>query len=173
MFNIGGGEMIMLAVLALLVFGPESLPDIAKTVSRTLRAFRQASSDLQSEVREALEVESKARKVPENPPAPKEDEVFEMAPREPKIVSPVLEQAAVDSPAVSPESNQVTTAEVVDEPSTKSLLNETVEGSPNTETVAAEENSDDDHLDDDGPGVPMAKHTLTSRAESEPSEVTA
>lgn len=54
MFNVGGGEMVLLAVLALLVFGPEGLPEIMKTVARTVKAFRQAANDFQSEVNTAL-----------------------------------------------------------------------------------------------------------------------
>lgn len=58
MFNIGTGEMIALALLALLVFGPESLPDIAKKIARTVRAVKQASADFQHEVNHALNVEN-------------------------------------------------------------------------------------------------------------------
>lgn len=58
MFNIGSGEMIALAILALLVFGPEGLPEMAKKVARTLKALRQAATDFQYEVNQALEVES-------------------------------------------------------------------------------------------------------------------
>lgn len=58
MFNVGGGEMVLLAVLALLVFGPEGLPGIIKTVARTVKAFRQAANDFQAEVNTALALET-------------------------------------------------------------------------------------------------------------------
>lgn len=58
MFNIGGGEMVLLAVIALVVFGPESLPGLIKTVTRTVRALRTAAGDFQLEVKNALEEEN-------------------------------------------------------------------------------------------------------------------
>jgi sec-independent protein translocase protein TatB len=63
MFNVGGGEMVLLAVLALLVFGPEGLPEIMKTVARTVRAFKAAANDFQTEVKTALEVENQKQQV--------------------------------------------------------------------------------------------------------------
>lgn len=177
MFNIGGGEMIMLAVLALLVFGPESLPDIAKTVSRTLRAFRQASADLQNEVREALELDNQARKsAVAAAAAPEKDEVFEMAPREPKAptaaqVQPVALPVEVE-PDPSPTESTEVTVEQPAESQIASPINETPEvssGDSSENAVASEESSEDD----DGPGVPMAKHILPPRTGSEPAEVSA
>jgi sec-independent protein translocase protein TatB len=43
--EVGFGEMFMLAVLALLIFGPERLPGIARSVGQTIgRIRREASS---------------------------------------------------------------------------------------------------------------------------------
>jgi TatA/E family protein of Tat protein translocase len=46
MFGIGGWEMVLIAVVALLVFGPKRLPELARTLGRGLAEFRRASSDL-------------------------------------------------------------------------------------------------------------------------------
>lgn len=61
MFNIGGSEMVVLGILALLVFGPEGLPGVIKTVMRTVHAFRQAANDFQHEVKTALDDENVRR----------------------------------------------------------------------------------------------------------------
>ena len=58
MFNIGGSEMVVLAVLALLVFGPEGLPGIIKNVMRTVNAVKIAARDFQTEVKTALDTEN-------------------------------------------------------------------------------------------------------------------
>jgi len=50
MFNIGTQEMILVLVIALIVFGPKKLPEIGRTVGRTLRELRRASNELMSTV---------------------------------------------------------------------------------------------------------------------------
>lgn len=52
--NLGGMEIAALAVLALLIFGPERLPDIARNVGKTITAVRrEARSTVQSLADEA------------------------------------------------------------------------------------------------------------------------
>ena len=46
MFNIGMGEMIVVAVVALFVFGPGKLPEVARAVGKGLRDFRKAMQDV-------------------------------------------------------------------------------------------------------------------------------
>ena len=51
MFNVGPSEIIVILVLALLVFGPKRLPEIGKTVGKTLRDFRKTQEDIKREIR--------------------------------------------------------------------------------------------------------------------------
>ena len=46
--SIGGGEILMILALALLLFGPRRLPQIGKTLGRTLSEFRKATHDLKN-----------------------------------------------------------------------------------------------------------------------------
>lgn len=46
MFNIGMGEMIVVAVVALFVFGPGKLPEVARAFGKGLREFRKAMQDV-------------------------------------------------------------------------------------------------------------------------------
>lgn len=54
MFDIGTGELLALAVLALLVLGPEKLPRYAADAARFLRQVRTMANDARSEVRREL-----------------------------------------------------------------------------------------------------------------------
>ena len=46
MFGIGGWEMLVIGVIALLIFGPKRLPELARGLGKGLAEFRRASSDL-------------------------------------------------------------------------------------------------------------------------------
>lgn len=50
-------EMLVIFVVALLVLGPSKLPEAGRQVGRALAEFRRWSTGVQSELREALDVE--------------------------------------------------------------------------------------------------------------------
>lgn len=62
MFNIGFGEMLVIAVIALIVVGPDKLPELARTVGRWVGAARRMFEDVKSEVNEQLLMEEIARR---------------------------------------------------------------------------------------------------------------
>lgn len=46
----GFGEIIVILIVALMVFGPRKLPEIARSVGKSVREFRRASSSLRAEI---------------------------------------------------------------------------------------------------------------------------
>ncbi len=57
-FGIGLPEMGVIFVVALLIFGPKKLPEIGRSLGKTLRSFQEASNEFQSEFkREAEQIE--------------------------------------------------------------------------------------------------------------------
>jgi sec-independent protein translocase protein TatA len=54
-FGIGLPEMAVIAAIGLLVFGPKRLPELGKTLGRTLRGFQSASTEFEKEFRTAME----------------------------------------------------------------------------------------------------------------------
>ena len=45
-FGIGFGEVLLILMLALIIWGPRRLPEIARTLGRTVRALRKATQRL-------------------------------------------------------------------------------------------------------------------------------
>jgi TatA/E family protein of Tat protein translocase len=46
MFGLGMQELIVIFVIALLIFGPKKLPDLGRSLGRSLGEFKRASEDL-------------------------------------------------------------------------------------------------------------------------------
>ena len=57
-FGIGLPEMALITMVALLVFGPKKLPEIGRSVAKTLRSFQDASKEFENEFKkEAQKIE--------------------------------------------------------------------------------------------------------------------
>lgn len=54
MFNVGGGEILVILLLALLVLGPDKLPGAARSAGKVMRQVRDISSGFQNEIRKAM-----------------------------------------------------------------------------------------------------------------------
>jgi len=55
MGNIGFPEMLVIAVVALLVFGPRRLPDMARQAGKALKEFKRVTGDLTDELKSGLD----------------------------------------------------------------------------------------------------------------------
>jgi sec-independent protein translocase protein TatA len=53
-FGIGLPELAVIAAVGLLVFGPKRLPELGKTLGRTLKGFQSASQEFEKELRSAI-----------------------------------------------------------------------------------------------------------------------
>jgi len=54
MFNIGPMELVVLAIVGLIVLGPERLPDLARDAARLLRNLRDVATGARKQLREEL-----------------------------------------------------------------------------------------------------------------------
>ncbi len=50
MFDVSFGELVVIAIVVLLVAGPQRLPEMFRTGGRYLRDFRRVTRDLQSKI---------------------------------------------------------------------------------------------------------------------------
>jgi sec-independent protein translocase protein TatA len=51
----GGGEMMWIMLIALLLFGGDKLPGLAKGMGKAIREFKKAASEVEHEIKRAIE----------------------------------------------------------------------------------------------------------------------
>src|SRR5271157_4157454 len=62
LFNLGGGEIILILALILILFGAKKLPELAKGLGQGIKEFKKATREVTDEVSNAMD---------ETPPPPK------------------------------------------------------------------------------------------------------
>jgi len=74
--SIGMPELVIIFVIALIIFGPRKLPELGKSLGRSLNEFKKASNDLQNTLEQEIKLEEQketaatARKADVDPATP-------------------------------------------------------------------------------------------------------
>ena len=66
--SIGGPELLLILVIALLVFGPKKIPELSRTIGRGVAEFRRATNDFKATLER--EVSAADLDIEETPAAP-------------------------------------------------------------------------------------------------------
>jgi TatA/E family protein of Tat protein translocase len=63
-------EMVIIAVIALIIFGPRKLPELGKSLGKSIAEFKRASNELKNTLEEEIRTEElqEARKSAQIPP---------------------------------------------------------------------------------------------------------
>src|SRR5207249_9806749 len=61
--SIGMPELIIIFVIALIIFGPRKLPELGKSLGKSLAEFKRASNELKSTLEEEIRVEEQRSKL--------------------------------------------------------------------------------------------------------------
>ena len=72
-FGIGLGEVLLILVLALIIWGPKRLPDIARTLGKTMRTLRKATNDFTSQITRDIDIEESESRKKDKLAPPRED----------------------------------------------------------------------------------------------------
>lgn len=57
MFGIGGGEMFLIILVVLMLFGSDKIPEIARGLARGMQQLKAATNDIKSEIHKSADVE--------------------------------------------------------------------------------------------------------------------
>ena len=70
--SIGGTELLVIMVIALLIFGPRKLPELGKSIGKGLSEFKRASNDLKRSLEDELSLEERDRdnRIDDSDPGP-------------------------------------------------------------------------------------------------------
>ena len=60
MFNVGAGELLVILLIALIVLGPDKLPETARKIGNVMGELRRMSSGFQNEMRSAMDEVTRA-----------------------------------------------------------------------------------------------------------------
>jgi sec-independent protein translocase protein TatA len=73
-FNLGGGEVIVILVLVLVLFGAKKLPELAKGLGTGIKEFKKATREVTDEVHSAMEdvPPPPPKRLPPTPPTPEQ-----------------------------------------------------------------------------------------------------
>jgi sec-independent protein translocase protein TatA len=63
LFNLGGGEIILVLALVLILFGAKKLPELAKGLGQGIKEFKKATKEVTDEVQNSME-EPPQRRLP-------------------------------------------------------------------------------------------------------------
>jgi Tat protein translocase TatB subunit len=61
MFGIGMQELIIIAIIALIIVGPKKLPDLAKTLGKSLGELRKAADGITDDLKQTMQNDEKPK----------------------------------------------------------------------------------------------------------------
>jgi sec-independent protein translocase protein TatA len=85
-FDIGGGEILLIMLVALLLFGGDKLPELARGLGKGIRDFKDASEGVKREITnqiDSFEAKKAAEKKAQDEPKKEEEKA------EPEVAAPV------------------------------------------------------------------------------------
>ena len=114
--TLGGPELFLILVVALIVFGPRKLPEIGKSMGKMMAEFRKASQDFQRTIEEEVEAEKLREATRIDPPAWSASSTSPAALPEATAPAPASDEVRPDAPPETAPPETVSRGTVTAEP---------------------------------------------------------
>ncbi len=102
---LGGPELLLVFVIALIIFGPRKLPELGKSLGKSIAEFKRASNELRNTLEEEIRVDEQRQKSAAAPlPAASPTPPLSAVPNEAEAA--VHAEPAVTPDAAAPETRQ-------------------------------------------------------------------
>ena len=98
-FGIGTGEILLVIVVALIIWGPQKLPEIARTLGKAMRTLKKASYDMTTAITREIDIKDDNRS--QHPPEKPDNRTTEKPPAATKKTTP-----EANSKSENPEEHQ-------------------------------------------------------------------
>jgi sec-independent protein translocase protein TatA len=95
--SIGMPELIVIFVIALIIFGPRKLPELGKSLGKSIAEFKRASNELRNTLEEEIRIDEQRQKTA---PAPAPVPLPDSAASTPHVTVPTDTTATADPAAV-------------------------------------------------------------------------
>lgn len=59
LFNLGAGEIVIIALVVLLLFGGRKIPELMKGIGKGIRSFKEGMNDIEKEIEKGPDSEKK------------------------------------------------------------------------------------------------------------------
>jgi len=100
--TLGGPELFLILVVALIVFGPRKLPEIGKSLGRMMNEFKKASNEFRQTLEDEVEADKRREATRIEPPVAMAASVVDATPTTPASNGPSVDAPVDAAPPVEP-----------------------------------------------------------------------
>jgi sec-independent protein translocase protein TatA len=104
--SIGMQELIIIFVIALIIFGPRRLPDLGKSLGRSIAEFKRASNELRNTLEDEIRLDEQRQAPPATQAAPPAGTAPAAQAAVPAPASPVATAAPETTSSTNPPGDQ-------------------------------------------------------------------
>ena len=104
--SIGMPELIVIFVIALIIFGPRKLPELGKSLGKSIAEFKRASNELRNTLEEEIRIDEQRQKSAAPLPAASSTTPLSAVPSEPVAQAEPHVEASTTPDSASHESRQ-------------------------------------------------------------------